>query len=64
MAMWSVVQAAQSLGISPQRVRQLLSTGRIEGQKISGTWIVLKLEYKRKKKPTRRDDLYVRGEED
>ena len=48
--MWSVKQAASKLGISEQRVRQLLAEGRIKGKKLDGTWVVLSLSYTRKRK--------------
>ena len=48
-AMWSVTEAAQKLGISGQRVRRLLSEGRIKGTKVGSTWVVLELSYTRAK---------------
>jgi excisionase family DNA binding protein len=48
MKIWSVQQAAKEMGISEQRVRKLLSEGRIKGRKLDGTWIVTSLKYKRK----------------
>lgn len=48
--MWSVREAASRLGISEARVRKLLAEGRIEGKKLNGTWVVLRLSYTRKKK--------------
>jgi excisionase family DNA binding protein len=47
--MYSVVEAARKMGISPQRVRELLAEGRIKGKKLNGTWVVLKLGYKVKR---------------
>jgi excisionase family DNA binding protein len=47
---WSVSQAAKLLGISGRRVRKLLEEGRIKGKKLNGTWVVLSLVYKRKRK--------------
>ena len=49
MKMWSVIQAAEAMGISVQRVRKLLAEGRLKGKKLGGTWVVLKLEYTRKR---------------
>lgn len=46
---WSVKQAAKELGISERRVRKLLAEGRIKGKKLDGTWVVLKLYYKKKR---------------
>ena len=48
--MWSTKEAAKRLGISEQRVRQLLAEGRIKGKKLNGTWVVLELSYTRKKR--------------
>ena len=48
--MWGVKEAASKIGISETRVRRLLREGRIKGKKLGGTWVVLSLEYKRKKK--------------
>jgi len=52
--MYSVKEAAEKLKISEQHLRYLLSNGEIEGVKISRDWIVLSLEYKRKRKPKRK----------
>ena len=49
--MYSVSEAANKLGVSPRRVRVLLSEGRIEGKKLGHDWVVLRLDYKRKRKP-------------
>jgi hypothetical protein len=49
--MYSVRDAATKLGVSPRRVRVLLNEGRIEGKKLGHDWIVLSLDYKRKRKP-------------
>lgn len=35
-----VGKAAEALGVSPQRVRQLLAGGRLTGQKVGGRWLV------------------------
>ena len=49
--MLSVREAAQKLGVSERRVRVLLNEGRIEGRKLGRDWVVLSLDYKRKRKP-------------
>lgn len=49
--MYSVKEAAAKLGISDRRVRVLLKEGRIEGKKLGHDWVVLSLDYKRKRKP-------------
>ena len=35
-----VAEAAAQLGISPQRVRHLLASGRLAGHQISGRWVI------------------------
>lgn len=52
--MYSVKEAAEKLKISEQHLRYLLANGEIEGKKISRDWVVLSLDYKRKRKPKRR----------
>jgi hypothetical protein len=49
--MYSVRDAATKLGVSPRRVRVLLNEGRIEGHKLARDWVVLSLDYKRKRRP-------------
>lgn len=49
MKMWSTKEAAKELGISERRVRKLLAEGRIEGKKVSGSWVVLDPSYTKKR---------------
>ncbi len=49
--MYSVKEAADRLGISDRRVRKLLEEGRIKGRKLGRDWVVLDLNYTRKRKP-------------
>lgn len=49
--MYSVVEAGQKLGLDPSHVRRLLAKGEIKGKKLGGTWVVLRLDYKRKRRP-------------
>jgi len=49
--MYSVREAAEKLGVSQQHVRLLLKRGEIEGKKLGHDWVVLSLDYKRKRKP-------------
>ena len=49
--MYSVNEAAVKLGVSPRRIRVLLAESRIEGKKLDRDWVVLGLDYKRKRKP-------------
>ena len=48
---YSVKEAAEKLGISDRRVRKLLEEGRIKGRKLGRDWVVLDLNYKRKRNP-------------
>ena len=48
--MYSVKEAAAKLGISDRRVRKLLEEGRIAGKKLGHDWVVLDLNYTRKRK--------------
>ena len=49
--MYSVKEAAQEIGLDPSQVRRLLAKGEIKGKKLGHDWIVLSLDYKRKRKP-------------
>jgi excisionase family DNA binding protein len=48
--MYTVREAAGKIGVSERYLRLLLSTGKIEGRKLGRDWIVLKLDYKRKRR--------------
>ncbi len=50
---YSVNEAAQKLGLDPSQVRRLLKKGKIEGKKLGRDWVVLSLDYKRRRKPKR-----------
>lgn len=50
----STKEAAEKLGISPDYVRRLLEQDKLEGKKLGRDWVVLSLDYKRKRKPKRR----------
>jgi len=50
---YSVNEAAQRLGLDPSQIRRLLAKGEIEGKKLGRDWVVLSLDYKRKRKPKR-----------
>ena len=54
--MYSVKEASAKLDISERRVRQLLAEGRIEGKRLGRDWVVLDLNYTRKRKPKREND--------
>lgn len=47
---FTVKEATERLGISPQRVRLLLAEGRIKGKKLGHDWAVLDLKYTRMKR--------------
>jgi len=49
--MYSVKEAALKMGISERHLRLLLEKGQIEGKKLGRDWVVLSLDYKRKRKP-------------
>ena len=48
--MYSVKEAASKLKISDSHCRRLLESGKIEGKKLGHDWVVLSLDYKRKRK--------------
>ena len=52
--MHTTKEAASKLGISEQYVRYLLIRGRIEGKKLGRDWVVLSLDYKRRRRPKTR----------
>ena len=49
--MYSVREAAAKLGVTDRHVRLLLAMGEISGRKLGHDWVVLSLEYERKRKP-------------
>jgi excisionase family DNA binding protein len=49
--MWSTKEAAKIMGISDSQLRRLLERKLVKGHKIGHDWIVLSLDYKRKRKP-------------
>jgi len=52
--MFSTKEVAQKLGLDPSKVRRLLAREEIEGNKLGRDWVVLSLDYKRKRKPKQR----------
>jgi excisionase family DNA binding protein len=55
--MYSTKEAAKKLGVSQNQVRYLLAKGEIEGKKLGHDWVVLSLNYKRKRRPkTKKND--------
>ena len=49
--MYSTREAAEILGLSQSHVRLLARTGKIEAKWIGRDWVVLNLDYQRKRKP-------------
>ena len=55
--MYSVKEASQKLGLDPSQIRRLLAEGEIKGKKLGHDWVVLSLDYKRKRKPKTRKEV-------
>ncbi len=51
---YSVQEAAEKLDLDDSHVRRLLGEGKIEGKKLGRDWVVLSLDYKRKRKPKKK----------
>jgi CO/xanthine dehydrogenase Mo-binding subunit len=51
---YSVNEAAHKLGLDPSQVRRLLAKEKIKGKRLGRDWVVLSLDYKRKRKPKRK----------
>jgi len=49
--MHSVEEASKLLGLDPSQVRRLLRSGEVKGKKWGRDWMVLELNYKRKRTP-------------
>ena len=50
-------EAAKRMGISPDHLRRLLESGEVKGKKVGRDWIVLKLDYQRKRKAKIKKEL-------
>ena len=48
--MYSVEEAAKKLDLDPSQVRRLLRSGEIKGKKLARDWVVLDLNYTRKRR--------------
>jgi excisionase family DNA binding protein len=48
---YSVNEAARILGLDTSQIRRLLAKGEIKGKKLGRDWVVLELNYQRKRKP-------------
>jgi excisionase family DNA binding protein len=55
--MYSTKQAAQKLGLSQDHVKLLSRKGVIKAKKLGRDWVVLSLDYKRKRAPKQRRKL-------
>lgn len=44
----SPAEAAELLGISDRRIRQLLNSGQLQGQRIGGRWVVSRADIDRR----------------
>ena len=49
-AFHSVKEAAKKIGVSGRQLRFLLEKGKLKGKKLVHDWVVLSLEYQRKRK--------------
>lgn len=49
--MYSTKEAAERLGLSQAHVKLLARKGIMEAKKLGHDWVVLSLDYKRKRKP-------------
>lgn len=47
---YSVDEASRLLGLENSYIRRLLAKGDIKGKKLGRDWVVLSLDYKRKRK--------------
>ena len=44
-------EAAERIGISQDHLRRLLEKGEVKGKKLGRDWVVLSLDYQRKRRP-------------
>jgi len=51
---YSVREAAAKLGVTDRHVRLLLARGGLSGKRLGHDWVVLSLDYERKRKPKRK----------
>ncbi|MDD5094336.1 MAG: helix-turn-helix domain-containing protein [Dehalococcoidia bacterium] len=48
--MYTTKEAAAKMGVDESHIRRLLIEGKLKGQKFGRDWMVLELDYKRKRK--------------
>jgi len=51
ISMYSTKEAAEKLGLSQEQVRLLARKGVIKAKRLGHDWVVLELNYQRKRKP-------------
>jgi len=51
MTSYTTKEAAEKLGLEVSHVRRLLEEGKIRGKKFGRDWMVLSLDYQRKRRP-------------
>ena len=51
MGIWSVSETAEKMDMSERHLRLLVDSGHVEGKKLGRDWVMLSLDYKRKRKP-------------
>jgi len=50
-SLYSVQEAAGKMGLSEQYLRALLANGEVKGKKLGRDWVILSLDYQRKRRP-------------
>lgn len=53
-SLYSVQEAAVKMGLSEQYLRALLANGGVKGRKLGRDWVILSLDYHRKRRPKRK----------
>jgi excisionase family DNA binding protein len=59
--MYTTKEAAEKLGLSPDHVKLLARTGKIEAMKMGRDWMILSLDYKRQRKPKKQKGGVTHG---
>ena len=49
--MYTVAEASELLGLEASHIRRLLIAGKLKGKKWGRDWMILELNYQRKRKP-------------
>jgi len=52
--MYSVEEASRVLNLDPSQIRRLLRSGEIKGKKLARDWVVLELNYQRRRRPKKK----------